>query len=477
MILAHWLVENQGRQRQQRGQALLGVLVILLAVSGSAASFIWFMNQQQTRVGQRYRSMAALNAAEAGVHRALGFLETASPDGQIPGRDWQTPRYADTVRVGSLEARFTVSVQAEPSGARVVTSVGEVGGVTRRIRVRVHLASPALLAALNGAGIVKIEPQPAATLLVGYGAGTTDLPWIHIMAGRAVWFTTGGVSVNDPNTAVTLSPGPVDPVTGQGGIGKMQVTPLRIALARNAILAAGAADLPADVTQLRAFGISIEEVVSRSDDWPAIPGVDKAYYQSVAAANIANAAINTAAGRYASDEGLARKTDSEYSGADFLKVTTYLTSVQNPPHLRGVIYIHGIVFIPEGAKLQIQDGALITESTVHLSRNAGLSIVHSSATRTLPGMIVLDLGKLTLAQGARLQAHGLVYANRSIEAGDGATLDVVGAVLGNDPGLSFRTSAATTGIRYDPAVLGTPGLVVAENAPVVAWIASWEEVP
>ncbi|MGQ0571179.1 MAG: hypothetical protein ACT4P5_16885 [Armatimonadota bacterium] len=119
----------------------------------------------------------------------------------------------------------------------------------------------------------------------------------------------------------------------------------------------------------------------------------------------------------------------------------------------------------------------MTESTVHLSPSSQLSLVHTAATRTLPALLILDLGKLTLAQGARLQAHGLVYANRGIEAGDGATFDVVGAVLGNDPGLSFRTSAATTIIRYDPAVLGTPGLLTSEKAPSVVWIASWEEVP
>ena len=32
-------------------------------------------------------------------------------------------------------------------------------------------------------------------------------------------------------------------------------------------------------------------------------------------------------------------------------------------------------------------------------------------------------------------------------------------------------------IRYDPAVLGTPGLRVPVDAPVIAWVARWEELP
>jgi hypothetical protein len=64
-----------------------------------------------------------------------------------------------------------------------------------------------------------------------------------------------------------------------------------------------------------------------------------------------------------------------------------------------------------------------------------------------------------------------------IDLGEGAHVDVVGAVASADRGLSVRTVAATLVIRYDPAVLGTPGLVVAADAPVVVWVALWEELP
>jgi hypothetical protein len=49
-------------------------------------------------------------------------------------------------------------------------------------------------------------------------------------------------------------------------------------------------------------------------------------------------------------------------------------------------------------------------------------------------------------------------------------------MLSNDPGISFRNLGVVV-IRYDPAVLGTPGLDVADGAPVVAWVAAWQESP
>ena len=32
-------------------------------------------------------------------------------------------------------------------------------------------------------------------------------------------------------------------------------------------------------------------------------------------------------------------------------------------------------------------------------------------------------------------------------------------------------------ISYDPAVLGTPGLLTPDDAPVIAWVTAWEDLP
>jgi hypothetical protein len=91
--------------------------------------------------------------------------------------------------------------------------------------------------------------------------------------------------------------------------------------------------------------------------------------------------------------------------------------------------------------------------------------------------MVLDNGSLIVAEGARLRVHGLVLASRVFDVLEGARVDIVGSVLAGDRGLSFRNTAASVVIRYDPAVLGTPGLAAAPDGPVIAWIASWEDSP
>ncbi len=462
--------------RGQDGQLLIGVLVLILAVTASSVTFVWYMNQQQTRSGARYRAAAALAVADAGVHRALAALESRAPDGR-GGREWRPQGYQETVQTGPLSGRFALSMSEEAGSGRLITSAGEVGGVVRKIRVRASLASPALLAALSGAAIVKIDAPPAITVLVPYAGATANRPWVHMMAGRAVWFSTSGASVNDPEARVAFSPGPVDAAAGLGkGAAKPPVIPLRIVLPRDAILAVGGADQAVDATQLRAVGVSIQDVI-RTEVLPEFPTIDRAYYQSVAAANRANAAVNKDAGLITGDHDLELKAGSDYSGGEFVHILDHLAAEHYRPRLRGVIYVRGSVTLPEGAHVFIDDGALIAESTVHLSRWAELSVLHSSASRTLPGLIVQDLGALNLAQEAQLHVHGLVYVNRAIEVGEGATFDVVGAVIGNNPGISFRAYAAAVMIRYDPAVLGTSGLVLSEGGPVVVWIASWEEVP
>ncbi len=52
----------------------------------------------------------------------------------------------------------------------------------------------------------------------------------------------------------------------------------------------------------------------------------------------------------------------------------------------------------------------------------------------------------------------------------------MGAVLGNDRDLSLTTEGLVV-IRYDPTVLGTPGLRMGLGRSVVAWVALWEDLP
>ncbi len=464
--------------QQEVGAALLAVLILLLVVTGSSTSFIWFMNQQQTRAGTRYRATAAIAAAEAGVHRALSILESVGPDGRSPGRTWRPEAYSETFTAGPLEGRFTLSLTDDEGGAVIVTGTGQVGGVTRRLRARVYLASPTLLAALNGASVVRLEEPPAATIILSYEAGSDDRPWVHVAAGREIWFTTTGVSINDPSGAFAIGPGPQDALGGAlTDARNRRPGPVRLLLARDAEVTLGEGHQRVDVQQLRMMGVYLEGGVLRAEALPGLPEVDRAFFQAQASRNLRNATLNEIAGKYLADHDLALKRDSLYSRSEFEKVQMYLQTRPKPPAFQGVIYVGGGLSLIDGRRLQIVDGALITDGSVHLGFGASLEVTHSPSTRTLPGIIVLDTGTLVVEHGARLNVHGLVYINRIVDIEEGARVDIVGALIGNDPGLSFRNHAATVVIRYDPAVLGTPGLRVPDGARVVAWAAAWEELP
>ncbi len=183
------------------------------------------------------------------------------------------------------------------------------------------------------------------------------------------------------------------------------------------------------------------------------------------------------AGHYLGDADLARKQDSLYSREEFEEVRTFLRAGFQSAGLRGVVYVKGVAALLAGQRIRIADGALVAEGTVHLGEGAELEVTHSAATRTLPGIITLGEGALVISRDARLRAHGIVYASGTISVAQGARVDIVGALLGDDGALSFRSVAASVVIRYDPAVMGTPGLRAKDDTPPVAWVAAWEELP
>lgn len=469
---------SSGSIRGDSGAALVVILIVLLIVGGSAASFIWFMNQQQARAGDRLRSRAAVAAAEAGIYRALAILESVTPDRRAPGRLWRPAAYSEAITVGSQNARFTVSLAESAEGAVLITSTGDVGGVTRRLRARVSLASRALLAGLYGATIVRLEQPPAATYIVPYGAGAGRLPWVHIAAGDGLWMASAGVSINDPSARPVTGPGPADVPNATGSTPAIpQSGGLRLLLAASADLRVDEIFQPLDVRRLQAMGFPHEITVVRVETLPAPPTVDRAFYQARATSNTGNADLNRAAGKYTGDGTLERKRDSLYSEDEFERLLRYLRAERRTSRLEGIIYVRGRVALQRGQGVEIAEGALVTEGPIHLEADAVLEVSHSTATRTLPAIVALEKGELLLAGGARLRAHGLIYLTQVFELTAGADADIVGAILGGGRGFSFVNAGARAVIRYDPAVLGTPGLRAAGDEPVVAWVASWEEVP
>ncbi len=459
---------------REAGMALLIVLLLLLVVTGSSTSFIWFMNQQQTRAGLRHRTAVALSLAEAGIYRATAILEAVAPDGS-PGRNWRPTDYSEEVPVGPLRGRFTLALTDDPDGAVVVTSVGEVSGVRRGVRARVRLASPALLAALYGRSYIRLDGPPAATAIMPYRAVTGGRPWTHIAAGQGIWFASTMVSINKSGAPFPQGSGPVDSPLGEEDVSLP--VPVHLLLSTDADVLIDRDQQTTGSQPLRAMGMNLEREESRTAAFPDPPEVDRTFYKAEAINNTANADLNKAAGETLSDLDLKQKRDSHYTAVQFETLQRFADTLHHPFRLHGPVYVTGGVTVADQADLSLTDGALITEGSVRLGHGSRVEIIHSRSTRMLPGLIALNNGGLFIGTEAQLRVHGLVYADWLLEVSRGARVEVVGSILGADRTLSFWNAGAAVLIRYDPAVLGTLGPYVPPRGAVVTWIASWEELP
>ncbi|MDR7482467.1 MAG: hypothetical protein QN183_05805 [Armatimonadota bacterium] len=389
---------------------------------------------------------------------------------------WRPATYEERRRFHGIEGRFRLSLTDEAGGVILVASTGEVGGIVRRVHARVVLASPLLGAALHAAGLVQLGNPPGATVIVPYGDSVADRRWAHLSTAHGVWFESVAVSLNAPGMPHDLAAGPADPPGSlRDATAAAWPQPARLVMAPGALITLGQTAL-ATVQPLRAAGVNLDgEVRTLRGPLPP-PEVDREYYQGLAAANLSNAAVNQAAGAAHRDDRLERKQESLYSPAEFARVLAYLRRTPEAV-LRGTVYVRGGVALSDGDRVRITGGTLVTDGTVHVVHGGTLEIVHDMATRSLAGLLVLEPGAVVVSHGGRLRVHGLVYAGRTFDAGAEATVDSVGAVLGADPRISIRNHGARVVIRYDPAVMGTPGLRVAPDSPVVAWVTTWEERP
>jgi hypothetical protein len=455
---------------------LLSVLVLFFAIYFSVAAFLWFMSGQQTQAGARYRDAAALSAAEAGIQRALALLESPteeplSPTARLP------LNHTEPISMGSLSGDFTISVAAGGDGSFTVTSVGAVAGRMRRLEARVTVASPALLAGLYAASVVQFERPSSRAVIAPYNAKLARERWVHVMAGEAIRFIDVTASIINGSAGVEFLRGPLSGPDDSGracSLGEARTA--RLAMPRGAELTIGREFERVGAQDLRTMGYRVEEYRTAPERFPAPPRIDRGLYTAMAAANNENAGLNRAAGEFSGDRWLARKLHSVYAPHEASDILRYAAFARSRPVLRGVVYVTGGVELAAGRALAIEDGSLVAERNLVIGEGAELVITHTPRTRTLPGLLILDEGGLLLDQRSRLNAHGLVYVSRSVEMGEGAAVDVVGALLAAHPYVAVRSDGGRLGICYDQAVLGTPGLTVGPRAPVIAWVSDWKEV-
>src|SRR5207302_1524974 len=162
-------------------------------------------------------------------------------------------------------------------------------------RARVYLASPAQLAALYGGSIVRLEGPPAAVFILPYGG--VDYPWVHIASGVGLWLAGADVAMNNPAVPFQAGRGPVDsPLEAQAAAAPPDLEPIRVWLGRGAGVRLDRYSMQLTVDQLRAMGVNIDQIARASNRLPPVPEVDRAFYQSRAAGNTANADTNEAAG-------------------------------------------------------------------------------------------------------------------------------------------------------------------------------------
>ncbi len=456
--------------RNQRGQLMPTVLGLLVVVTIISASFASYVGARQRLARHRYDAMAARYLAEAAVARALWTLQAGTGE--------------KSSSVGSLysaddrpQGTFAIeAVQADEAGIVTIVARGESGGVARRIKVRATLAPRVLTYGLFGHHLVRFEGAGARTYILPEYDGRGCAEGGHLGSNGEVWFATPGPSVNSASGArLPLRDGEVtdrDLLASEGrrAFGKLL-------LPSSTGLTFGADHVPvSDLRGLSALGapVDLDLVVAPGDE--DLPQIDRDVLRRLARANVANADLNEIVGSR-SWPALRDKRDSSYQWADFVRIVDHLR--HSPADvLRGPVFVEGPVVVPQSVTVRLRDGFLAVEGSLTVGVDGRLEILHTPGAHRLPAIMTLgDSGLLVLQQRAVLVADGLVYADRVFTAGQGAFVDVKGAIVAADLRLSIHILGATTVIHYDRSVVGTVGVRrPVESAGTVVRILSWEEL-
>jgi hypothetical protein len=468
----------------EQGQLLPMALGVMLVAGMISVIFTAYVVTSQQLAAHRYQVLAGRYMAEAGVERALWALQRG-PD------NWSSLRgLAETLEAGSLRGSFTIDAVVDRGGGLYdITSTAEVRGTRRAVRATAKLSPPVLQFALFGSRLLRFEGE-SRTYVVPDSAPSACVAEARLSSNGEIWLVNEGVAINDfDGTVLPLREGDLSDyaLLGNGSSGSVPPQALserqRVEGIGQIIVPDGAAltfgsthyhlEDPFDIPRLavRVGAAIIDE--GRPED---LPDVDRAALRSLATRNAANAELNETVGRQMGRLGLRLKRDSVYVREEFELIIAYLAYAP-AQSLTGQVYVRGPVVIPDGASVRIRDGSLVTEGSLTLQPGSRLEVRHSPRSRLLPGVVTIgEASPLVVQQDAVLIVDGLVYAERIFDAGEGAVVDIVGALIGGDPLLSFRNHSASVVIRYDPVVLGTLGIRPPSGVWAVARIIGWAEV-
>lgn len=441
----------------QRGSSLLTVLIVTLALTVSAHSYIWYMQRNLTAAGARHRKMTGYYLAQAGIQYALAMVDRRQ---RLPH---SVEREVTAEAIGGVRGRFKVSLTQEYGNQTYASSIGIAGDTSVHVSALITPAPRILLAALAGRSI-QLE-EASRTVITPWMA--TSFPWYHMgVVDELRILLRRGKPVIIGNQEPPLSAAP-----GSDWIVREPFQDLRVLLGPRAVVATEAGQV--NQVQLELLALPVDLTPASLNGFPPIPTIDKSFYRQLAGRNRANGQINAAAGRKVNLHDLETKTDSFYTPHEMVAVLDYLQT-QPEAALSGVVYVTGGVDLQPGMHLRLVDGMLLAESNIQVGEGAELDVIHHLSMRRLPGVFLLEGGALMLEQAARVRIDGLLYAEGTIDISSNALLEVAGAVIANDAMIGLRNAGELV-ILYDQSVLGTPGLRLPPTEPIVPWIASWQE--
>ena len=445
---------NRWRVNDERGVALITVLVITLITTGIGIALIGLMNTDLTHAGIQHAKSRSLEAAQAGLEAAKDAVANAADPftyatsaGGVPGT--QCPA------TGTC-SNFQYWVDAGPAtgcgpGLKTLESEGEVGYLAFTIRSRVRacgVLGPAFPTALFGVSLIEAQGSTSRTYIAPFAVGLPGRPRggnigsfseinfgdpglrLNALSEMGTDFVTvrdpagpGTITIEDyrlygfstqptyeSNPSVEVLPWVLmafgDIVKGQPTTGPLTnscdpPTAFACVTVQNANSdVAGMYELRRDENMRHSYMNRMsQQILPRLCD-PLLPPaqrigcLDPEAFRITASNNTQNSALNTAA-------GLSGKLDSAYSPTQFDQVVTYIAS--NPTQgLRGTVYIDGTYRFTQNVSLggYTGDVSLVVRGDLILDTNVSLTNRHdifntdpavAAAARQRPGILVFGL--------------------------------------------------------------------------------------
>ena len=433
--------------RNERGLALITVLVITMITTGIGIALVGLMNTDLTHAGVQHAKARSFYIAQAGLEEAKAQVFAASdPLTYTTASAGVTSNFGDGRFTYWVDNGTTVSCGA---GLKTLEAEGEVGYLAFTIRSRVvacGIPGAPFLTALFGVSLVEAQGATSRTYIAPFTVGTPGNPrGGHIGSFTELNFPDSGLRLNalsetgieyvtlrNPAGAGTITvedytlfgftsrpyyetnPG-LDPtpwiLADFGDIVKAQPTtgplPNRCGTYFACVTTcttnlSTCADVP-NIAALRDtesrrhlyMNSMPMSVLPRLCNDPNLPQfcVDVNDFRLQAQSNTANAALNTTA-------GLTGKTDSVYTTTEFNQIVNYLASNCPPQCLQGTVFVD--TFLSGNCDNQNSSGCFRFSQSVNLGGYTGDVTLAVQGDLVVNGNIsVVNRHDLTTTTGRR----------------------------------------------------------------------------